>query len=98
MVDDADFEIPAPAPALTEKLKKLTGADVDRYRIALLDLSDPRGLRESPPDFQRPHSERHPDPGTIQRAAGLGTAHLALLCLLSATGFAFDRIAVCSAG
>jgi hypothetical protein len=40
LTDQPNFELPAPDPALSAKLKDLLGADAPRYGIALLDLTD----------------------------------------------------------
>ncbi len=40
LLDHRAMNLPASDPALTERLKKLIGSNVDRYGIALLDLSD----------------------------------------------------------
>ncbi|MFQ5417853.1 MAG: peptidoglycan-binding protein [Myxococcota bacterium] len=40
MLRHRDFELPAPDPALTARVKKLIGPQADRYGISLLDLSD----------------------------------------------------------
>jgi hypothetical protein len=40
LLDHPDLELPPPDPKLTAELKKLIGPEVERYGIALLDLSD----------------------------------------------------------
>lgn len=40
LVDRPDFTLPAPDPELSSDIKRLLGEHVDRYGIALLDLSD----------------------------------------------------------
>jgi len=40
LLDRPDFVLPPSDPALTARLKKLIGSDVDRYGISLLDLTD----------------------------------------------------------
>src|SRR5262245_36057864 len=39
------LEVPAPDPALTAALRRLLGAQAERYGLALLDLSDPERVR-----------------------------------------------------
>jgi len=45
LLDQPNLELPPSDPALTEKLKKLLGHEVDRYGISLLDLTDPKKPR-----------------------------------------------------
>ena len=40
-----DFQLPQPDPAMTARLKKLVGAHVSAYGIALLDLTDMKNVR-----------------------------------------------------
>jgi len=40
LLDHPDFTLPAPDPELTATVKRLLGAEADRYGMALLDLSD----------------------------------------------------------
>jgi hypothetical protein len=42
LIDQPDFEIPAPDPALNAELLSLLGEDADGYAIAMLDLTDPK--------------------------------------------------------
>jgi hypothetical protein len=55
-----NFELPPPDPALTAKLKKLVGPDVERYGISLLDLSDPQN-----PRYAEYHGGQRQNPGSI---------------------------------
>jgi hypothetical protein len=60
MLDRPNFELPAPDPALTEELKRMIGPDVERYGIALLDLSDPDA-----PRYAEYHGHQLQNPGSV---------------------------------
>ena len=64
LLDHPDLELPPPDPKLTAKLKKLIGPEVDRYGIALLDLSDIANPRYA--EWQRPPA---PEPRQRRQAA-----------------------------
>jgi hypothetical protein len=55
-----ELELPAVDPELTARLKKLIGPDVDRYGIALLDLSD---LEH--PRYAEWNGHQHQNPGSV---------------------------------
>ena len=52
--------LPAPDPAFTERVKKLLGANVSRYGIAVLDLSDPQH-----PRYAEIHGNTRQNPGSV---------------------------------
>lgn len=45
LVDSPNFQLPEADSALTEKIKRMLGPDVDRYGLGLLDLSDMKNVR-----------------------------------------------------
>ena len=45
LLDQPDFELPAPDPAFTAELRRLLDSDASRYGIAVLDLTDPKAAR-----------------------------------------------------
>ena len=55
-----DLELPAPDPELTASVKRLLGAAVGRYGIALLDLSDP-----AHPRYAEWQGDVHQNPGSV---------------------------------
>ncbi len=60
LLDRHDLELPAPDPDLTARVKALLGADVDRYGIALLDLSDP-----ATPRYAEWNGAQRQNPGSV---------------------------------
>ncbi len=60
LTDMPDFELPAPDPALTARVKRLLGPDADRYGIALLDLSD-----RANPRYAEVRGRQHQTPGSV---------------------------------
>jgi len=60
LVDRPDFTLPAPDPALTARLKRLLGPEVDRYGMALLDLSDPAA-----PRYAEWNGDQRQNPGSV---------------------------------
>ena len=60
LLDQPDFKLPAPDPALTAKVKKMLGNYVERYGIALLDLSDPEN-----PRYAEWNGNQHQNPGSV---------------------------------
>jgi hypothetical protein len=60
LLDHPDFKLPAPDPKLTAELKRLIGADVERYGVALLDLSDLAN-----PRYAEWHGNQHQNPGSV---------------------------------
>jgi hypothetical protein len=55
-----DLELPPPDPQLTARVKKLIGPEVDRYGIALLDLSDIDN-----PRYAEWHGDQRQNPGSV---------------------------------
>jgi hypothetical protein len=77
LADRKSLELPPVDPALTARLKKLVGQHVDRYGIALLDLSDP-----DRPRYAEWHGAQHQNPGSVGKVLvalglfqGLADAH-----------------------
>jgi len=60
LLDQPDFQLPKADPALTEQVKKMLGSEVDRYGIALLDLSDP-----AHPRYAEWNGNQHQNPGSV---------------------------------
>ena len=60
LLDQPDFELPAPDPELTATLKRLIGPDVERYGMALLDLSDLAN-----PRYAEWHGDQRQNPGSV---------------------------------
>jgi hypothetical protein len=60
LLDQPDFHLPKADPALTEQVKKMLGSEVDRYGIALLDLSDP-----DHPRYAEWNGNQHQNPGSV---------------------------------
>jgi hypothetical protein len=60
MLRQRNFELPPADPALTEELKQLIGADVERYGISLLDLSDLEN-----PRYAEYHGKQRQNPGSV---------------------------------
>jgi hypothetical protein len=60
LLDTPDLELPPPDPKLTAKVKKLIGPEVDRYGIALLDLSDIEH-----PRYAEWHGHQRQNPGSV---------------------------------
>jgi hypothetical protein len=60
LLDHPNFELPAPDPALTARVKKLIGPDVGRYGISLLDLSD-----ISNPRYAEYNGNQKQNPGSV---------------------------------
>jgi hypothetical protein len=60
LLDHPDLELPPPDPKLTARLKKLIGPEVDRYGIALLDLSDLAN-----PRYAEWHGHQRQNPGSV---------------------------------
>ena len=58
--DYPDFELPPSDPKLTAELKQLIGNEVDRYGVALLDLSDIEN-----PRYAEWHGDQHQNPGSV---------------------------------
>ncbi len=54
------FELPAPDPKLTQRLRNILGADADRYGISLLDFTDP-----SAPVFAEINGSLQQNPGSV---------------------------------
>jgi hypothetical protein len=77
LLDRPDWSLPAPDPGLTAELKRLLGADVGRYGIALLDLSDAQS-----PRYAEWNGSQHQNPGSVGKILvalalfqGLADAH-----------------------
>jgi hypothetical protein len=60
LLDRPDLQLPAPDPKLTSQVKWLLGKEVDRYGIALLDLSD-----LDHPRYAEWHGNQHQNPGSV---------------------------------
>ena len=60
LLDKPDFSLPKADPALTSKVKKMLGSHVDRYGIALLDLSD-----LDHPRYAEWNGNQHQNPGSV---------------------------------
>ena len=60
LLDQPDFKLPAPDPELTAELKRLIGPEVERYGMALLDLSDLAN-----PRYAEWHGNQHQNPGSV---------------------------------
>ena len=60
LLDKPDFSLPKTDPALTGKIKKMLGSHVDRYGIALLDLSD-----LDHPRYAEWNGNQHQNPGSV---------------------------------
>jgi len=60
LIDQPDFEIPAPDPALNAELLSLLGEDADGYAIAMLDLTDPKK-----PRYAAHNAEQNQNPGSV---------------------------------
>jgi hypothetical protein len=62
------FELPAPDPRFSARVRELLGADGDRYGVAVLDLSD-----LSQPRYAEVNGQRLHNPGSVGKiAVGLG--------------------------
>ena len=59
LLDQPEFRLPESEPALTKPVKKMLGSHVDRYGIALLDLSDP-----DHPRYAEWNGNQHQNPGS----------------------------------
>ena len=60
LLDHRELELPASDAALTNRLKKLIGPSVDRYAMALLDLSDLEN-----PRYAEWNGHQHQNPGSV---------------------------------
>ena len=60
LLNQPDFRLPKADPVLTEQIKKMLGIEVDRYGIALLDLSDP-----DHPRYAEWNGNQHQNPGSV---------------------------------
>jgi len=60
LLDQPDFRLPEPDAGLTAKVKRMLGNYVDRYGIALLDLSDPEH-----PRFAEWNGHQRQNPGSV---------------------------------
>lgn len=60
LVDRQDFEIPAPDPELSTRLRAILGADAPAYSLALLDLTDP-----ARPRFAGVNPDQGQNPGSV---------------------------------
>ena len=60
LLNQPDFRLPKADPVLTEQIKKMLGIEVDRYGIALLDLSDPEQ-----PRYAEWNGNQHQNPGSV---------------------------------
>ena len=60
LIDQPDFEIPAPDAALSASIQALLGEDVDGYAIAVLDLTDP-----AHPRYAAHNAEQNQNPGSV---------------------------------
>jgi hypothetical protein len=60
LLDRRDMTLPAADPALTAVVKRLLGAEAERYGIALLDLSD-----LDRPRYAEWHGNQHQNPGSV---------------------------------
>jgi len=60
LLDRPDLQLPPPDPKLTAELKRLIGPDVERYGIALFDLSDLAN-----PRYAEWHGDQHQNPGSV---------------------------------
>lgn len=60
LTDYPDLTLPPPDPAFTAKIKDLLGADVSRYGISVLDLTDPRQ-----PRYAESNGTMHQNPGSV---------------------------------
>ena len=60
LLDQPDFKLPAPDPKLTAELKRLIGVHVERYGMALLDLSDLAN-----PRYAEWHGNQRQNPGSV---------------------------------
>ena len=60
LIDQPDFSLPKADPTMTGKVKKMLGSHVDRYGIALLDLSD-----LDHPRYAEWNGNQHQNPGSV---------------------------------
>ncbi len=60
LIDQPDFEIPAPDAGLSASLKALLREDADGYSIAMLDLTDPAN-----PRYAGHNAEQNQNPGSV---------------------------------
>ena len=60
LLDRPDFKLPEPDPALTAQVKRMLGSHVERYGIALLDLSD-----SDHPRYAEWNGRQHQNPGSV---------------------------------
>jgi hypothetical protein len=60
LIDQPDFEIPAPDAALSASIRALLGEDADGYAIAVLDLTDPAN-----PRYAAHNAEQNQNPGSV---------------------------------
>ena len=60
LIDQPDFEIPAPDAALSASIRALLGEDADGYAIAMLDLTDPAN-----PRYAAHNAEQNQNPGSV---------------------------------
>jgi hypothetical protein len=60
MLDQPDFELPAPDAAFTARVKRLVGPDVGRYGITVLDLSD-----RANPRYAEYNGNQQQNPGSV---------------------------------
>jgi len=60
LLDQPEFRLPKADPALTEQVKKMLGSHLDRYGIALLDLSD-----LDHPRYAEWNGNQHQNPGSV---------------------------------
>ncbi|MGD8311532.1 MAG: peptidoglycan-binding domain-containing protein [Gammaproteobacteria bacterium] len=60
LLDRPDFRLPEPDSKLTARVKQMLGSHVDRYGIALLDLSDPEH-----PRYAEWHGHQRQNPGSV---------------------------------
>jgi hypothetical protein len=60
LTDYPDLTLPPPDPAFTAKIRDLLGANVSRYGISVLDLTDPRQ-----PRYAESNGTMHQNPGSV---------------------------------
>lgn len=60
LTDHPDLTLPPPDPAFTAKIKDLLGANVSRYGISVLDLTDP-----NQPRYAESNGTMHQNPGSV---------------------------------
>ena len=60
LIDQPEFNLPKADPDLTGQVKKMLGSHVDRYGIALLDLSD-----MDHPRYAEWNGNQHQNPGSV---------------------------------